>query len=184
MAKRGPKFMANEAWQAGDIVGMLLTCDQVVIVDACDYPLVAGHRWAATRVAGIWYAKATVRMPDGRRTSLMMHRLILGLSHGDNRNVDHVNGNGLNNTRSNLRLATVSQNARNRRKHRPTSSRYKGVARRRNGNWRAMIFVGGKNRYLGDFKAERDAALAYNLAAFEHYGEFALLNDLSDDRRD
>lgn len=107
-----------------------------------------------------------------------MHRLILGAPAGIG--VDHRNGDGRDNRRLNLRLATRTQNAQNRSKNRDkTSSRYKSVyARRRKGPWYAQIRIRGRNKHLGVFETEEEAALAYNRAAVEYFGEYARLNQI------
>lgn len=108
-----------------------------------------------------------------------MHRLILDAPAG--RDVDHANMNGLDNRRVNLRLASHSQNAANQRKCRKkTLSRYKGIYyyRRRKRPWCAQIKVRGRNKHLGYFETEEEAALAYNRAALEHFGKFARLNQI------
>lgn len=89
--------------------------------------------------------------------------------------MDHADGNGLNNQRRNLRAATFAQNTANQYIVRGTS-RYKGVSRYRNGKWVAQISYKGKNRGLGYFKHEYNAAQAYNFAAYEFYGDFARMN--------
>lgn len=103
-----------------------------------------------------------------------MHKMILpGVE------VDHIDGNPLNNRRSNLRPATRTQNQRNRRKQRkPVTSRYKGVClNRKTGKWIAYINPGGgKTIYLGSHRVEEDAARAYDEAARRHHGAFARLN--------
>ena len=116
-----------------------------------------------------------------------MHVLILQRKLGRkltaNEITDHINSNGLDNRRSNLRAASISQNHCNRRKleslqGRPTSSKYKGVRWEEcRGKWRVDIRIEGKRVYLGRFKTEIDAANAYNRAAKAAFGEFARLND-------
>lgn len=106
-----------------------------------------------------------------RRVS--MHRLVVGAEAGDV--VDHINGNGMDNRRENLRIATPQENARNRR---PMDGSFKGV-KRAGKRWRAMIKVdGGKRLLIGDFDTAEKAAYAYNLAAVLHFGEFAWTNDV------
>lgn len=108
------------------------------------------------------------------RKTLKLHRFILGAKIGDI--VDHIDGNGLNNTRKNLRLVTASQNGANRRKIKIKTSKYKGVHKRENGKWRAAIRVNKKLINLGTFEYEIDAARAYNKAAISIFGDFACLN--------
>jgi hypothetical protein len=95
--------------------------------------------------------------------------------------VDHKDGDGLNNSRSNLRLATNQENAQHRRiRAGPKSSIFKGVyLNKRYGTWQAQIKILGKRKFLGRFDIEEDAGFAYNQAA-AIYGEFALLNELED----
>jgi hypothetical protein len=93
--------------------------------------------------------------------------------------VDHVNGTSHDNRIENLRAATRSQNKRNSVKHKSLTSRWKGVCWiTRNKKWQATIRKNGKYIYIGLFASEIDAALAYNKAATELFGEFANLNVL------
>lgn len=147
-------------------------------VDATDLPVVEGYRWHITRKRnGKVYAQANIRAVDGGRTTIFMHRLVLGLQPGDPE-VDHRDHNGLNNCRSNLRLAGVKNNSANRRKQSTSStSRFKGVSRRSDtGQWRAYIQVEGRQVRLGVFESEMEAARAYDVAALEAWGSFAALN--------
>lgn len=110
--------------------------------------------------------------------SIPICRLLLGVSGGDQQ-VDHVDGNTLNNRRSNLRRATSQQNAFNQCKRQGCTSRFKGVFWRKNrSRWCAMLCLGYRNIYLGSFTEESDAARAYNIAACTYFGEFARINDL------
>lgn len=153
------------------------------VSDGDDYDLVMRHRWNVNervRPNGSTvgpYAYTSIRR-GGRTVNVEMHRLLMpGVPQ-----VDHKDGNGLNNQRSNLRDATNQQNHANEGKTRtyggkPTSSRFKGVYRHKaSGRWHAQINAGGNHRSLGYFSDETDAALAYDTAAREEFGEFARLN--------
>lgn len=147
-----------------------LSKGMIALIDEADVPLVSGHAWSAGHERNSWYAMAW----DSQR-SVRMHRLILGLRPGDP-HVDHVDTNGLNNQRANLRVASRAQNGMNRRVQ-PHSSRFKGVSLfRRTGRWMASITVDGEQRYLGSFASEIDAADAYDAAAREAFGPFARTN--------
>jgi len=102
-----------------------------------------------------------------------MHRLILNAP--PDLKVDHINGNGLDNRKENLRLATTPQNVRNARLSLRNSSGFKGVKRKRQ-KWQASIVFNGKTIRLGVFDAREDAARAYDIAALLLHGEFARVN--------
>ena len=102
-----------------------------------------------------------------------MSRVIMNCPKG--KEVDHKNGNTLDNRHSNLRVCTHQENCRNRRPNKNCVSSYKGVSWFK-GKWTAIINCNGKHRYLGRFKNEIDAAKAYDKAAKKAFGEFACLN--------
>lgn len=151
----------------GQEIRVPLSRGLVAIIDADDAEIVAA--------AGPWYASS-----DGYATHrtkgkpvVLMHRLILGCA--DDLEVDHVDGDPLNNRRSNLRPATRGQNRQNTRPKKNGTSRFKGVTRlRRRGDprWQASI----KSRALGTFSEEEEAARAYDREARRLYGSFARLN--------
>lgn len=148
-----------------------LTRGLVAIVDDEDYPRLAQHKWSSSHVRSRTYALREVR--DGQR--LYMHREIA--RPGIGRQVDHVNGDGLDNRRANLRLASGSQNRANTVRRSHNTSGFKGVSRQKGDRrWRAQITVGGHNLYLGDFAGPREAARAYDQAALKFFGEFARTN--------
>jgi hypothetical protein len=91
--------------------------------------------------------------------------------------VDHIDRNKFNNHISNLRWAMRTENNRNTLSHKGSTSKYKGVSLFR-GKWMARIKVNGKDKYLGHFHDEKEAALTYNKEAKEIFGEFALLNNI------
>jgi hypothetical protein len=111
---------------------------------------------------------------------LRMHNVIMSFLEGYE--IDHKDGDGLNNQRYNLRVTTHTQNMKNQRLRSNNTSGYKGVTWHKGaGKWYAQIQVDGKRTYLGLFTILEDAARAYDTAALEHYGEFARLN-LGDDK--
>lgn len=118
-----------------------------------------------------FYAVATV---NGEK--LLMHRFIMGCVKGDNKIIDHINGNGLDNRKENLRICTSSQNGMNQNiwKKKKTS-KYKGV-NLLNGRWRSGIKFKGKKINLGTFGTEKEAALIYDRKAKELFGPFAKTN--------
>ena len=106
-----------------------------------------------------------------------MHRLVINAQKGTM--VDHINRNRLDNRKENLRLCTMQENRRNSAKKKGSASPFKGVMRvTHRPAWRAFIKYDDKNHYLGYFKSEVEAAQAYNEAAKEHFGEFAVLNQI------
>ena len=132
-------------------------------VDEEDWDLVY-DRWHLT-------SKGYARSARG-----LMHRIILGLTRDDHRQVDHENHDKLDNRRENLRIATRVQNGANRGKFKGTySSQYKGVSRHWN-KWQAVIRIDGKLYRLGFFDDEVSAAQAYDQAALNAWGEYASLN--------
>lgn len=140
-----------------------------VRIDQADKGLLECYPWYLRKQGNTHYAYAKA---GGRLVA--MHRLILGVA--DDEAVDHINGDGTDNRRSNLRIATTKQNIRNQRKRRGRSQ-FKGVCPAdRAGVWRAQIRVDYKQIYLGEFSSEEEAARAYDEAARIYFDEFARLN--------
>jgi len=154
-----------------------LTKGYVALVDDGDFDDLSKFKWIAqvTRQHNV-YASRTY-YTDGKYHMVGMHQHIMGTYGIKCARVDHKNFDTLDNQRHNLRVCTPSQNCGNRRKQKNTSSKYKGVSWDTNrGYWRAHVHIGGKRVQLGRFSSEEDAAKAYNDAALEAFGEFALLN--------
>lgn len=150
-----------------------LTQGKYAIVDDCDYEWLSQWKWCAERNRDTFYAQRRVRRPGGLRLTIRMHRLVANPP--PNMMVDHVNRDGLDNRRCNLRVCTHAQNQLNHKRHRTNSSGYRGVLFHR-GKWVAKISVNGKPRHLGTFETPEEAARAYDAVAIETRGEFAALN--------
>ena len=156
-----------------------LTQDKFAIVDPEDYEQLREYKWYAKKGGNTYYAARGVRIfKDGEFIGvrqILMHRVITNAPAG--LMVDHINHNGLDNRRSNLRLCTRAQNAQNSRSRQGSSSKYKGVFLEKTSNrYLAHIRHNGKRTKIGRFKNEVDAAKAYDKKAREFFGEFAYLN--------
>jgi hypothetical protein len=156
-----------------------LPSGEEVIVDEEDRERVTAFRW---RMGGGGYPQRHVWV-DGKRSTQRLHRFLLDPP--PQRQVDHVNGNRLDNRRVNIRVCSGSQNRRNVAKtSKPTASRFKGVTRRLEkygGGWLVKITTKKyAGTYVGVFQDEVEAARSYDRAALFHYGEFARLNFPSD----
>lgn len=152
-----------------------LTRGYVALVDDEDHDKVSKFKWTAQVKANTVYAYRTIKRADGSQTAQLLHRFLL--EPPDGLMVDHKDGSGLNNCRSNLRLATNAENGRNRRKNVNNKSGYKGVSwRKQRSKWKSQINVNGRNKFLGYFTDVLDGARAYDRAALELHGEYASLN--------
>lgn len=145
----------------------------VAFVDDEDYEYLNIWRWCVSGKK-IPYV-ATCQRINGVKITLLMHRLIMNTPEGIE--VDHIDHNGLNNQRNNLRNCTKSQNQMNRKS--TGKSKYLGVIIHKNKYIFSLIKTNKKRIYLGHFKTEEEAALAYNKAAIKLHGEFAKLNDVT-----
>ena len=145
-------------------------------VDDWEFERLSAYKWhtqISPKRKAIYAVTSRSRF-DGKQVSILMHTLVLRREG----HIDHKDGDGLNNQKSNLRVANRSQNGANQGKdRREHSSVYKGVYwRKDNGVWKAGITVNQKKIHIGMFKEECDAALAYNLVAEKLFGEFAYSN--------
>lgn len=157
------------------------------IVDEEDYWTfhLSDYKWYPNiSKSGTVYARAK---KNGKQ--VFLHRLILGLENGPTSVlVDHIDHIGLNNSRTNIRMTDNKGNARNRRKSlsAKTSSCYKGACffpNNKSKPWKADIKLSGQNKHLGYYRTEIEAALSYNNAAIEHFGDMACLNVIDPDNK-
>ncbi len=151
-----------------------LSSGHIVLVDKEDYDLISEHRWYLSNIRlKIPYAvTGNLKRYNGKR--LRMHRLIMNA--GPNQFIDHVNRNGLDNRRCNLRFCTRAQN--NQNSYIPKGvSKFKGVSWAKSRTiWEARIGVNHRLIFIGYFENEIEAAEAYDKAALKHFGEFARIN--------
>lgn len=151
-------------------VAVVSLSDGYAIIDATDWPTVSLHRWTRSDQG---YATRKSSRKLGKPRNVLMHRQVFG---NPQSSLDHINGNRLDNRRSNLRPATCSQNLCNRGPRRGSESGLKGVSRNGRIGWAAVIKANGIKKYLGTFRTPEAAADAYNAAANELHGEFARTN--------
>lgn len=141
----------------------------ITLVDDEDYDWLNQYKWQLTDTG---YAKMALKSKTKR-----MHRFIM--KEPEDLLIDHIDGNKLNNQKSNLRVVNKSQNAMNSKNQINTASKFKGVSKWRN-KWFAKIQLNKKQYYLGIFEDEIEAAKAYNKTAKELFGEYAKLNKIGD----
>lgn len=152
-----------------------LTKDKFTLVDDEDYNQLNKYKWC---VMSQGYAARGIRI-SGKSYLVLMHRAILNSPKGFD--IDHINGNKLDNRKSNLRVCSHSQNQWNRSKQKNNTSGYKGVyLDRRDGAWYSQVLSRQKDKRIvfssKRYKTPIEAARAYDRMALEHHGEFANLN--------
>lgn len=154
----------------------------VVYYDQEDQCIINKHRkWHINKIGNVLYVGANVYLGNRKAVFTMLHRMIMP----ESKRVDHIDGNGLNNKRSNLRAVTHKQNIRNTRTPKNNKSGYKGVSKDNWTNlWRVWIEVDGKRISGGRFESKNEAALIYNKMAIKYFGEFARLNVLDESKEE
>lgn len=155
-----------------------LTQGKWAIVDDEDFDRLSEFRWQATRGLTTWYAKRSYYIKGSSPAKWgieLMHRVVIDAKPG--MLVDHINHNGLDNRKENLRACSTSQNQGNRRKSKSNKSGYKGVAWHPLVNkWEVRIRKDRRQVTIGYFTNKKAAARAYDEAATRLFGEYALLN--------
>ena len=150
---------------------ILLTQGKETIVDDDIYEELSKYKWCFCGGKRQNYA---IRH-NGNNGTVRMHRIIMQCKKGDI--VDHLNGNGLDNRKENLRICTNSQNIQNSKRHKDNTSGYKGVCFHKLGKkWQASLSVNGKRKHLGLWNTKEDAARAYDISALKEYGDCAKIN--------
>lgn len=156
----------------GEIAYVPLTKGYEAVIDAADIPLIAGRNWCAKVYPRTVYAQRGTMNAKRESVSFLMHRVLI--SAPDGMQVDHIDGDGLNNRRSNLRLATHSQNGKNQKTPSNNTSGIKGVKwDKERKKWYASIKIEKKSKFIGRFNRIDEAQQAYREAALELFGEFA-----------
>lgn len=144
----------------------------VALIDVEDYEAVAHIKWHMTSNG---YARGYIHQTSDRPGhGVRMHRFILGMQTGDAREVDHINGDRLDNRRANLRICTRLENSRNTKLSPRNTSGYKGVYwSKRHQRWHVQIWVNTKTKHIGLFNTPEEGYAAYCEAAKKYFGEFA-----------
>lgn len=174
----GKRKAFNNHWAVdNNTIAIGLTENNIALIDSEDLHIVNKYYWTYW----IWdakntgYALATPLYGTGIKTRIKMHRLIMGVS--GSQTIDHINRNGLDNRKSNLRLCNSTENCRNQGLRKDNTSGYKGVKFVKHSNgFQARIQVDKKRISLGVFKCCKAAAYAYDLAAIKYFKNFAYTN--------
>ena len=154
----------------GSLAYVPLTRGYEATIDASDAHLIDGVNWHALVSRRTVYGART-DLSTGAPRGVLLHRIIMGEPAG--LEIDHIDGNGLNNARENLRVATAAQNKQNRKMQKNNASGLKGASwHKGDKKWQAVISFNGKSRYLGMFETKEDAHGAYCKASADLHGEF------------
>ena len=146
------------------------------LVDDEDFEEISNKKWHILKNRNTYYAQTHIKL-NGKDVKDYMHRIIMKLSKNDERYIDHIDGNGLNNQKNNLRFCTISQNAGNSSKQKNNTSGYKGVFYHKHSKkYQVQIMSNKKMTACGYFKTKEEAALVYDKKARELFGEFAKTN--------
>ncbi len=152
-----------------------LTQGYVALVDDEDFEELNQYSWHISQNKHLIYAIRNHPVYPNYRITVKMHRQVIRAQNGEI--VDHINGNGLDNRKENLRIVTGSQNCANKRAWVGRTSKYKGVSwHKQHSKWYVSIYANKKHVFLGLYDDEIKAAKAYDRKALEIFGEFAKTN--------
>lgn len=158
-----------------------LTQGKFAQVDDDDFEELNKFKWTLTKCDNSFYALRTIyegrisKGVYGKQKKIYLHRQIMNAP--SDKLVDHKDGDGLNCQKTNMRLATKSENQRNKKPKTNGTSEYLGVCwSKKENKWLAQINIPNVRKRIGVFKSEENAAIAYNILAEKHYGEFANIN--------
>jgi hypothetical protein len=163
-----------------------LTQGKTAIIDDIDAEKAKGFKWHAQKAGQTWYAASWTRIGHiGKKWGIArkaeyisLHRLIMECP--PEKEIDHIDGDGLNCRRDNLRICTRTRNAQHALRAKLGKARFRGVSFLGNvyraKPWQARIGVNGKFIHLGCFQTAKEAAIAYNTASFKYHGEFGIRN--------
>jgi hypothetical protein len=152
-------------------VTMLISQGQQMVIDKSDLGFVENFSWSAESYNGTFYVKTNVRK-NGKWTTAKLHRLLLNAK--PNEFVDHINGNPLDNRRSNLRIVTRSQNIANSKVRKDSTSGYKGISWNKSlKKWMSYIDSNKKRIHLGYYNNIADASVARKEAERTYHGQYA-----------
>ena len=144
-----------------------LSQNKYTIVDDEDYNFLNKYKWSTSKNKNVYYARKR-----HNNTKITMHRMIM--NQDKNKQIDHINGNGLDNRKCNLRICTQSQNLHNARISKRNTSGYKGISwYKKSKKWLVRISVNGKNKHIGYFIDINEAKNSYIKAAKKYHKEFA-----------
>ncbi len=165
--------MTNQRFEIeGDLAYVPLTKGYTAIIDVESIPLIDKYKWYANKANNSVYAVTAIRDSSEKQRKLGMHRIIAKTP--DHLYTDHINGNGLDNRKANLRFATNAENLRNQGARVNNKSGYKGVYwGKQSKRWEAKIAAFGKIYFLGRFDTPQEAHIHYCKAAKRLHGAFA-----------
>lgn len=149
----------------------------IVLIDDEDFEKVKEYAWNVQHSKSNGKSYVRTHSKNGVKIKeITLPRLVL--SDSTKKDIDHINGNTLDNRKSNLRACSRSENCRNRGMSKNNSSGYKGIFQCKK-RWQSSIMINRAAIYIGSFATKEEAALAYNKAAIKYHGEFACLNEVS-----